>query len=226
MTWDYYEDFHGISDTPPEPKKPDLTNLVLLGLGLFAGYLFFSEDKEEGVKEIPKPADKLDNLDKIIANKIEYKNNPNYLVGGRADNIQVHPSKKELEKGIAVEMEHTNRPEIAKEIALDHLAEDSNYYQKLETIHKEPLEVKTLEDLKNWGRQARNIYGRSVLPLMKDEHGNPTQIAMDATALGCQIPKNKKQAKEIARRGTEALRKYKELKKSGIKKNDAIEFKV
>jgi hypothetical protein len=39
--------------------------------------------------------------------------------------------EKELKTGISVEMEHTNDPETAKRIALDHLAEDPEYYEKL-----------------------------------------------------------------------------------------------
>lgn len=38
----------------------------------------------------------------------------------------------QLEMGIKVEMEHTNDPKIAKKIALDHLAEDPQYYTKLQ----------------------------------------------------------------------------------------------
>jgi hypothetical protein len=37
----------------------------------------------------------------------------------------------ELEAGIRVEMEHTDDAEVAKKIALDHLAEDPDYYKKL-----------------------------------------------------------------------------------------------
>ena len=40
--------------------------------------------------------------------------------------------KKELEKGITVELEHTDDRKVAKEIALDHLAEQPDYYEKLE----------------------------------------------------------------------------------------------
>jgi hypothetical protein len=49
---------------------------------------------------------------------------------------------------------------------------------------------------------------------------------LDAQAWGCKIPKNKKEAKVIAKRGTEALRHYKELKKKGIKKHDSVSFKI
>src|SRR5512139_707241 len=40
----------------------------------------------------------------------------------------------ELERGIAVEMEHTTDRAIAEEIAKDHLAEDPDYYKKLEKM--------------------------------------------------------------------------------------------
>ena len=33
-----------------------------------------------------------------------------------------------------VEMEHTNDPDIAREIAMDHLTEDPDYYKKLEVM--------------------------------------------------------------------------------------------
>lgn len=37
---------------------------------------------------------------------------------------------EELKMGIEVEMEHTNDPKVAEEIALDHLAEDPRYYSR------------------------------------------------------------------------------------------------
>ena len=40
----------------------------------------------------------------------------------------------ELEKGIKVELEHTSDPMIASEIAMDHLSEDPDYYNKLATL--------------------------------------------------------------------------------------------
>lgn len=54
--------------------------------------------------------------------------------GGRAEkeNMGIDDvDPNELELGIAVEMEHTDNPEIAKEIALDHLAENGDYYTLL-----------------------------------------------------------------------------------------------
>lgn len=59
------------------------------------------------------------------------------LPGGLADKKK--PSDfdpKALAKGKKVEMEHTDDPQKAEEIAMDHLTEDSAYYDKLETIEK------------------------------------------------------------------------------------------
>ena len=59
------------------------------------------------------------------------------IPGGLADKKK--PSDfdpKALEKGIKVEMEHTDDRSVAREIAMDHLSEDPKYYDKLETIEK------------------------------------------------------------------------------------------
>jgi hypothetical protein len=42
----------------------------------------------------------------------------------------------QLKIGIKVEQEHTTNPEIAREIALDHLWEDPKYYTKLTKMEK------------------------------------------------------------------------------------------
>lgn len=45
--------------------------------------------------------------------------------------------KKQLERGIEVELEHTNDKDTAKIITKHHLLEDKNYYKKLRFIHKD-----------------------------------------------------------------------------------------
>jgi hypothetical protein len=44
------------------------------------------------------------------------------------------PDLTELQKGISIEMEHTDDAGAAKQIVLDHLVEDPKYYSKLTTI--------------------------------------------------------------------------------------------
>lgn len=54
------------------------------------------------------------------------------LKGGLADKKKPEEfDQAQLEKGIKVEYEHTNDRNKAKEIAMDHLTEDPNYYKKL-----------------------------------------------------------------------------------------------
>jgi hypothetical protein len=50
--------------------------------------------------------------------------------------------KKQLEMGIKVEMEHTDNPEIAKKIAIDHLKESPVYYSYLKKMEKEMPKTK------------------------------------------------------------------------------------
>jgi hypothetical protein len=53
--------------------------------------------------------------------------------------------ERQLKKGIKVEMEHTDNKKIAKEITMDHLSEDPNYYNKLAKIHREGEKVEATE---------------------------------------------------------------------------------
>lgn len=55
----------------------------------------------------------------------------NRLPGGMADRHKVLFDPEQLRIGTRVEMEHTNEPAIAREIAMDHLTEDPRYYDKL-----------------------------------------------------------------------------------------------
>ena len=67
-------------------------------------------------------------------NKTKHKDK---IPGGIADKKK--PSdfdSKKLKAGIRVEMEHTSDRAIAQEIAMDHLSEDSGYYEKLKEVEK------------------------------------------------------------------------------------------
>jgi hypothetical protein len=50
--------------------------------------------------------------------------------------VDVSIAKEALKNGITVEMEHTSDKDLAKEIAMDHLYEDINYYDKLKIIER------------------------------------------------------------------------------------------
>jgi hypothetical protein len=60
---------------------------------------------------------------------------PEQIPGGKAEgrpDAAFAPAK--LAEGAKVETEHTTEPEVAQEIAKDHLAEDPDYYEKLKAV--------------------------------------------------------------------------------------------
>jgi len=59
--------------------------------------------------------------------------------------VDVEQIEKQLKKGIKVEYEHTGDRKIAKEIALDHLVEFPDYYDRLERAESEPKKVESKE---------------------------------------------------------------------------------
>jgi hypothetical protein len=61
---------------------------------------------------------------------------PTFTLQDLADkySVPLERIESELEKGMQVEMEHTTDPNVAAEIALDHLAERLDYYEALSTI--------------------------------------------------------------------------------------------
>lgn len=50
--------------------------------------------------------------------------------------VDIEHINRQLKKGIKAELEHTTDKKIAREIALDHLKEDPNYYTKLEKMER------------------------------------------------------------------------------------------
>jgi hypothetical protein len=74
------------------------------------------------------------------------------------------PAKLKL--GAQHEMEHTSQPEAAEQIAMDHLTEDEDYYEKLAAIEKKNPNKKlqsiwfdssswTTSEAKNWLKKSK-----------------------------------------------------------------------
>jgi len=59
--------------------------------------------------------------EKILVGRSNSKNHSNF-------------PEDQVQKGIEVELEHSDDRELAKEIAMDHLKEFSNYYKELEKM--------------------------------------------------------------------------------------------
>lgn len=98
------------------------------------------------------------------------------LKGGEADNVSEDKvNKKQLDMGQKVEMEHTDDPEIAREIARDHLAEelkegkekeDHEYYTNLRKMHKD-----SVYDLPGVVRESKKKKRKQK---RKQKHEHPT----------------------------------------------------
>ena len=69
----------------------------------------------------------------IFAEDEKLLDKPEMTVGqlAKKHNVSVDDIKQQLTKGIKIELEHTTKREVAREIALDHLEEDPKYYDKL-----------------------------------------------------------------------------------------------
>lgn len=95
----------------------------------------FHSDKKVTKKELETIASKNNiSLDEI--NVIVYDILNDFLFRNR-NKKEIEVDKKELELGIKHELEHTDEPDIAKIIALDHLYSVKNYYSMLKYIDKD-----------------------------------------------------------------------------------------
>ena len=134
------------------PKKDTLKEIGLgggagVGLSLPGGYINGAPDS----KDVKKNSKKLNNkgmsgyaeIDEI---GVQIDKIPGGLAKGKTTkdlankyNVELSKIKEYLTNGIRVEMEHTTDVRFAAEIAMDHLWEDLNYYQKLASIEGDSI---------------------------------------------------------------------------------------
>jgi 8-oxo-dGTP pyrophosphatase MutT (NUDIX family) len=102
--------------------------------------------------------------------RVSQKRGSEVLVGGEADGKPTtdYPPKEVLE-GAQHEVEHTDNPRAAVEIAKDHLEEDKDYYTKLEKMEKDGA-------ARDWAKLTTSLLDR-VLPSAQA----PTKLMGDTT---------------------------------------------
>jgi hypothetical protein len=132
------------------PKKENLKEMGLpggagVGLSLPGGYIN-GAPKADDVKKVSKKLNNkgMSGYEEIDEIAVQTDMIPGGLAKGKTTkdlankyNVELSKIKEELTKGIKVEMEHTTDIRMAAEIAMDHLWEDLNYYQKLVNIENE-----------------------------------------------------------------------------------------
>jgi hypothetical protein len=118
-----------------------------VGLSLPGGYINGAPDSKDvkknskklnnkgmsGYEEIDEIAVQIDKIPGGLANNKTTKDLANKY------NVELSKIKEYLTNGIRVEMEHTTDIRFAAEIAMDHLWEDLNYYQKLASIEGDSI---------------------------------------------------------------------------------------
>ena len=139
------------------------------------------------LKDNPKPSDDQihglaeelgmapDDLEMIIYDMLaSYVSGEEKIPGGKADGMEESEFPDEaLDKGEKVEMEHTNDPELAREITKDHLVESEDYYKYLDEMEKK---------MKGKGSRTAAIRFRNV---PQDSKSNKKKIAiMDGIEVG------------------------------------------
>ena len=120
---------------------------------------------------------------------------------------------KQIEKGIKVEMEHTDDKELAKEIAKDHLMENSKYYDHLEKMEEkmdkedsEPEIFKKYPQFKNLIHDALSLRGGFIdVPAVLD-------LILDSKAA-------QKDNLKFSQQEREELRSYIKQQKEKMKSN-------
>jgi hypothetical protein len=130
-----------------------------VGLSLPGGYINGAPDS----KDVKKNSKKLNNKGMSGYEEMDEDNIPGGLAKGKTlidlakkwDSKGYYDPKQfaekyvkpQLMKGIKVEMEHTTDVRFAAEIAMDHLWEDLNYYQKLSSIEGDSIAEATASDI-------------------------------------------------------------------------------
>jgi hypothetical protein len=114
-----------------DSKKEVLKSLVDLAKSDVGARIKDSDKMNKRYDKIEDKAEK-----KVKGDKPKDDEGPrkDQIPGGLADNTTKKFDPKQLAQGIRVEKEHTNDPEIAREIATDHLVEHKNYYVGLKKM--------------------------------------------------------------------------------------------
>lgn len=150
------------------------------------GSLFKGDHPNKRLLSEKKP-DSLRDAKRVSVDEIQKESSSEFvehLEGGLAAGKK--PSQfdhKNLMAGRRVEMEHTRSPEIATEIAMDHLTEDPGYYQKLRKMEKSAaaLGIAKQADLVD-DESERKARMRRRLERMAERKGTTVEALLKAGA--------------------------------------------
>ena len=98
---------------------------------------------------------------KYVDEETELKPVPSLEDSAKKHNVDIEVLKKQLEKGIQVEKEHTKDEKTAEKIALAHLDERPDYYDQLAKVEKKPVDEACWTGYKQVGLKKK---GKRMVP--------------------------------------------------------------
>lgn len=105
--------------------------------------------------------------------------------GGKGDKLsESDVDPEQLAMGIRVEMEHTNDERLAKEIALDHLAEFPDYYTRLKKVEEPKRNAAYRAPAGGIVVRGTAYKGGEMVPDMKGKFMNPPKPRRKVTSVG------------------------------------------
>ena len=170
-----------------------------------------SKPQAKSVKEsVKKPTDYRGRLESRLneeTDKLLDKETPTVADLAEKYKTSILAVEMELKKGVKVEMEHTSKHSVAKEIALDHLGEDLHYYAKLAKVEKE------VDESAAWQRKAgKNPEGglnkKGVASYRREHPGSKLQTAVTTK------PSKLKKGSKASKRRKSFCARMKGMKKS------------
>lgn len=96
-----------------------------------------------------------------LTEEAELKPVPSLEDSAKKHNVDIEVLKKQLEKGIKVEKEHTKDEKTAEKIALAHLDERPDYYDQLAKVEKKPVDEACWTGYKQVGLKKK---GKRMVP--------------------------------------------------------------
>ena len=139
------EDKGSLSYVILDPNQARITGKKQVGIKDFIKKKQTTKNPNSVVKKVANP-------NAVVKEESKLLDKPTLTVGELAEKYKTSllAVEQQLKKGIKVEMEHTKKHSVAKEIALDHLAEDLYYYEKLAKIEKTNEGQFRSQDVEEW----------------------------------------------------------------------------
>jgi hypothetical protein len=122
---------------------------------------------------------KFDQLVEAVLNGLAKGKTPQDLADKHG--VPLDQIEQQISAGLKVELEHTKDPSVAKEIAMDHLFEDPDYYTKLKTIEKKSKVFLDMDGLLAdlFEKVAQEIHQKSYKDLSIEEKNEAKRIWTD-----------------------------------------------